>query len=160
MPPEPLPEDQQGPVLPAMVSWARPPHQPRRDHKHPPRGRGPQREANAARRPRASSAAEGTEGAPARRDGPRREGPRRDFPKRNGPPRTPGAPQAEGQRGDAPRPPHGPRPEGQNAGAPRQDGPRKEGNFRKDGPRRDGPRREGPPRDRDSRRRPGNPDLP
>ena len=166
IPSEPLPDDQQGPVLPTMVSWARPPHQNRRD-KHPPRGprraEGQQAEGVEGARPDGArpegarpdgARPEGARPDGARNDGPRRDGPRRDRGGRGKPQGTPhgDAPRPDGAQAAIPRT-DAPRPEGQRQNGPRPDKPRGD-SFRKDGPRRDGPR---PQRDRD--RGPGGPET-
>ncbi len=171
IPSEPLPEGMEGPVLPTMVSWARPPQAPRQQRHGRPQ---------AARRDGAAegAAAEGAENRAPRRDGPRRE-------RHRGPPR-PGTPAegqpaegqpAEGQEARPPSPGHpAPRPEGgfrkdgPRRDGPGRDGPRREGQPRdgqprdaqaKDGPPRNGPPRDGsrPPRDRDRDRGPGGPET-
>ena len=131
IPSEPLPEGEEGPVLPTMVAWARPAQPPRQQrHQRPAKGDAP---------------AQGQEAHP-----PRRDGLRRDRPNRSGPPRgeRPAQAPVEGQP-TTPQGAHAPRPEGQRSNGPRPEGghsPRPEGGFRKDGPRRDGPPRNGPPR--------------
>ncbi|MDB5377059.1 MAG: helicase, partial [Rubritepida sp.] len=159
IPSEPLPEDMPGPVLPAMVAWARPAAPPRRQNQ-PNRGRGPnprREQAPAEGAPVAEGAtpAEGTE-APRRHEGPRRDRNRGPFPGKGAPRQGQGqgAPREarpEGGAAEAPRPENG-RPEnGRPEGARNDNGPRRDGNrgnfSNKGGPRRDD--RRGPPRDRD-----------
>jgi ATP-dependent RNA helicase SUPV3L1/SUV3 len=157
IPSEVLPEDMQGPVLPAMVAWARPAAPPRRQNQ-PNRGRGPNPRREQAPTEGATVAAEGAapaEGAeaPRRHEGPRRDRNRGPFPGKGAPRQGQGPGQGaprearpEGAATEASRPENG-RPEGaRNDNGPRRDGNR--GNFpNKGGPRRDD--RRGPPRDRD-----------
>jgi ATP-dependent RNA helicase SUPV3L1/SUV3 len=164
IPSEPLPEGVEGPVLPTMVSWARPPQAPRQQRHGRPQG--PRRDA-----PVEGAPAEGAENRAPRRDGPRRE--RHRGPPRTGAPAAPAEGQpAEGQeaRPQAPRPEGGFRKDGPRRDGPRRDGPPRDGKPRdaqaKDGPRRDGPPRDGqrrdgprPPRDRDRDRGPGGPET-
>ena len=174
IPSEPLPEDQQGPVLPAMVSWARPAQPPRQNR--PPRrdGAGTPRGNNAgapradnARAPRADNAraprgdAPTVEGAAPAEGGnenrqPRHDGPRREHGGRD---RANRAAAATGAPAGAPG--QEARPQEQRGNGPNRGGPNRSGANRnepgRDGPRRDGPRREGPPRDRD--RGPGGPET-
>jgi ATP-dependent RNA helicase SUPV3L1/SUV3 len=168
IPSEPLPEDMPGPVLPAMVAWARPAAPPRRQNQ-PNRGRGPnpnqRREQVAAEgAPVAEGAApaEGTE-APRRHEGPRRDRNRGPFPGKGAPRDGQGAPRdSQGAPRQGQGAPREARPEGTTAEAPRPENARPENARNDNGPRRDGnrgnfpskgaPRRDdrrGPPRDRD-----------
>lgn len=157
IPSEVLAEDMQGPVLPAMVAWARPAAPPRRQNQ-PNRGRGPnpnarrdQAPAEGAPAAEGAAPAEGAE-APRRNDGPRRDRNRGPFPGKGAPRhgQGQGAPRPDGAPAEAPRP------EGARQDGPRNDGPRRDGNRgnfpSKGAPRRDDrrdDRRGGPPRDRD-----------
>jgi len=158
IPSEPLPEGEEGPVLPTMVAWARP-AQPPRQQRH----QRPQRAATG------DAPAEGQAAQPPRRDGPRRDRPNRSGPPRGerpaqapveGQPTTPqgaDAPRPEGQRNNGPRPEGGFRKDGPRRDGPPRNGPPRGDAPRGDGPRREGPRRDGPPRDRD--RGPGGPET-
>jgi ATP-dependent RNA helicase SUPV3L1/SUV3 len=160
IPSEVLPEDMQGPVLPAMVAWARPAAPPRRQNQ-PNRGRGPNPRREQAPTEGATVAAEGAASAdgaeaPRRHEGPRRDRNRGPFPGKGAPRQGQGqgAPREarpEGGATEAPRSENG-RPEnGRPEGARNDNGPRRDGNRgnfpNKGAPRRDD--RRGPPRDRD-----------